>query len=63
MTDQKIKFVQRRDYSDTFVGGEYRINLQEDAYSLFRLGQVKRTVDIRDFKDYLLEEDLKRFDK
>jgi hypothetical protein len=62
MLEIPIQNFMGRSYSDTFVGGRYHINLQEDAYSLFRLGQVKRTVDIRDFKDYLLEEDLKRLE-
>lgn len=60
MDSDKMRFVQRRDWSDTLIGGEYRINLQEDAYSLFRLGQEKRTVDVNDFKDYLSEEDIAR---
>lgn len=62
MTDMKMRFVQSRDYSDTFIGGKYRINLQEDAASLFRLWQAERVVDDDFFRDFISEEDMKRLD-
>lgn len=56
----KMRFVQSRDYSDTLIGGRYRINLQEDAQSLFRLWQAERVVDDEFFKDFISEEDMAR---
>lgn len=60
MDYNKMRFVQSRDYNDSMLPGKYRINLQEDAQSLFRLWQAERVVDDEFFKDFISEEDMAR---
>lgn len=62
MLEIPIQNFMGRSYSDTFVGGRYHINLQEDAVSLFRMWQSNRVVTDDYFRDFILDEDMKRLD-